>query len=128
MHRTSELRVESNHADMCLQSKHESKRKQIVYESGLQQARMDTERIDKTPEALWHQVDERIKVRVLGMMPSESQKKCWAKRHKCLICQVETKPEELIVYTDGALQHEHGVHLTGAGIVTFCKGEAIFQE
>ena len=45
-----------------------------------------------------------------------------------LICKIETKPEELIVYTDSSLRHEHGTRLTGAGIVAYRLGEAIFQE
>ena len=34
----------------------------------------------------------------------------------------------MTVYTDSSLQHEHGTHLTGAGIVAFRKGDVIFQE
>ena len=34
----------------------------------------------------------------------------------------------MTIYTDGSLQHEHGTRLTGAGIVAFREGDAIFQE
>ena len=97
-----------------------------IYKIG-QHMLMNTERIDKALEAPWHRVDDRVKVRVPKTSPGKSQKKHWAKRHKHLIRQIETKPEGLVVYTDGSLRHEHGIRLTGAGIVAFCKGEVIFQ-
>ena len=52
----------------------------------------------------------------------------WARQHKRLLRKIETKPEELTVYTDGSLSHDQGVWRTGAGIVAFCRGKALFQH
>jgi hypothetical protein len=73
-----------------------------IYKIG-QHMLTNTEKIDKALEAPWHRVDEQVKVRIPKTLPGKSQKKRWAKRHKRLIRQIETKPEELIVYTDGSL-------------------------
>ena len=98
-----------------------------IYKIGQHMLR-NTESIDKALEALWHRVDDRVKISIPKTLPEKSQKKHWAKRHKRLICQIKMKPEEMTVYTDGSLWHEHGTRLTGAGIVAFREGDAIFQE
>ena len=88
----------------------------------------NTEKINKTAEAPWHRIDERVKIRVPLVIPGKPQKLKWATQHKRLLCKIETKPEELTVYTDGSLSHDQGVRQTGAGIVAFRRGESLFQR
>jgi len=76
-----------------------------IYRIG-QHILIDAERIDKNAEAPWHRVDDRVKISVPPSIPGRSQKKKWAERHKKLIRQVESKPGEITVYTDGSLKHE----------------------
>ena len=88
----------------------------------------NTEKINKTAEAPWHRIDERVKIRVPPAIPGKPQKLKWARQHKRLLRKIKTKPEELTVYTDGLLSHDQGVWRTGARIVAFCRGEALFQH
>ena len=69
----------------------------------------NTEKIDKTAEAPWHRIDERVKIRVPPTVPGKPQKKEWAEQHKRLLRRIVSKPDEITVYTDGSLRHERGV-------------------
>ena len=61
----------------------------------------NTEKINKTAEAPWHQIDEQVKIRL-----GKPQKKKWAEQHKRLLRRIVSKPDEITVYTDGSLRHE----------------------
>ena len=97
-----------------------------IYKIG-QQMVTNTERINRHAEPPWHRVDSRVTVRVPPPSPGKSPKKQWAKRHKSQLKRIEARQGELLIYTDGSLHHENGVCLTGAGVVGYNKGAALFQ-